>query len=101
MVHVISLPPAARFPKTMLLMSQKVSLLAPDFISTASDVFIRHRSSGVKVIRSAERLLYVIVLVMFNTPPETGPEKSLSECFSWEVGLGGARCFKAMLFYPE
>lgn len=101
MVRVILLPPATKFPTTMLLMSQKVSLLAPDFISTASDMFIRHRGSGMKVIRSAEGLLYVIVSVMFNTLPETGPEKSLSKCFSWEAGQGGARCFKAMLFYPE
>lgn len=43
------------------------------------------KGSGVKVIRSAERLLYVIVSVMLNTPPERGPEKSLSGCFSWEV----------------
>lgn len=101
MVCVIVLRGATKFPTTMLLMSQKVSLLAPDFISAASNVFIRRGGSGVKVIRSAERLLYVIVSVMFNTRPETGPEKSLSECFSWEAGLGGARCFKAMLFYPK
>lgn len=64
----------------MLLTSQKVSLLAPDFISVASDVLIRHRSSGVEVIRSAERLLLLYQLC--STPSrKQGQRNHLASVF--------------------
>lgn len=42
-VPVTLLPPATEFPTVILLMVQKVSLPVPDSISTASNMFFKHR----------------------------------------------------------